>query len=110
MTPERQKSRVYYRCQTSDCAIKTIREDCLDVAVQTALSALEIPKSLAAKLKCDWLAWINDDQKAKTIWLIDLRINQFSDWPKRLTDLLIDGSLDKSEFGDRKGSLAFELT
>ena len=47
MSPERQKGHVYYRCQTPDCATKTVREDRIDEAVQERLGSLQMSEKQA---------------------------------------------------------------
>lgn len=42
---ESQKGRVYYRCQTKDCATKTVREDCVDNAVIGLLKTLSLSEA-----------------------------------------------------------------
>jgi len=110
MSPERQKGRVYYRCQTPCCATKTVREDTVTRVVVAALQKCEITQEQAEKLKRDWYAWLendNRDQKAKSL---DLRIDQCQARLSRLTDLLIDAAIARSEHDSRKRALTLELT
>ncbi|MCK0138920.1 recombinase family protein [Aliiroseovarius sp. F47248L] len=110
MSPERQKGRVYYRCQTPCCATKTVREDAVTDVVVAALRKCELTQDQADKLKQDWYAWlVNDDrdQKAKSL---DLRIGQCQARLTRLTDLLIDTAITRDEHDSRKRALTLELT
>lgn len=51
MSPELQKGRVYYRCQTRTCPTRTIREDRLEAIITDALRRLEITPTEAARLE-----------------------------------------------------------
>ncbi|MCK0103227.1 recombinase family protein [Pseudohalocynthiibacter sp. F2068] len=109
MSPERQKGWVYYRCQKPECATKTVREDAIDQAVQAALGLLELCEAQAEKLRNDWLAWIESNQRETHIRSIELRLDHTRERLSRLTDLLIDGTIGKADFNDRKRTLALEL-
>ena len=108
LTPERQKGRVYYRCQLSTCPTTTIREDVIDEQVVSSLEAYELNDNEAAQLAKDWSDWRDGFDHAENLRSIDLRITQTRQRLERLTDLLIDGSIDKNDFEARKRSLIME--
>jgi site-specific DNA recombinase len=109
MTPERQKSNTYYRCQTRGCATKTIREDAIQAVVMDALTKLEIDEEGAKILDHgfevdDIQHTISDRRKS-----LDLQIADDSNRLVRLTDLLIDGMLDKESFQERQNTLKLRI-
>jgi len=110
MTPERQKGRVYYRCQKPVCKTKTVREDHIESVVHGNLCALELKEDQARKLRCDWMAWIESNQRDEQLKYLDLRLGQTRDRLDRLTDLLIDGTISKDDYHHRKRTLTMELS
>ncbi len=102
MSPERQKGRVYYRCQGSDCPTKTVREDVLDSQIWEALAHLEIPEADATKLIAKWNAGLSetatDDQRRS----LQLRIDASEQSLLRAADLLIAGTLDNATYLAKK--------
>lgn len=109
MSPERQKGRVYYRCQTRDCPTKTIREDSLENALVRKLMQLEITSDCAAKLE---RAWETDRPAAAQLDLrrsIEMRLTREEGRLERLTDLLIDGSIEQVTYQSRKQALEISL-
>jgi len=109
MIPERQKAHVYYRCQKPDCPKNTIREDRLDASIQRVLNLHQITRPDARLLKTRWLEYLQDDGTAEMCRSIKLRIAQAEDRLQRLTDLLIDDAIDRTDHDARKKSLKLEL-
>lgn len=109
MIPERQKGHVYYRCHKPHCPKNTIREDRLDAAIMRAYLRLEITAKDRAKLKADWLVWLNSQARADVGQSISLRIANAEDRLHRLTDLLLDGVIEREEHAIRKKQLSLEL-
>ncbi|WP_299829295.1 recombinase family protein [uncultured Roseobacter sp.] len=109
MIPERQKAHVYYRCQTVACPKNTIREDRLDRAILAAYQRVRISDQDATKMKEDWLIWLNTGDRQGVRCSLELRIAKIEDRQRRLTDLLLDGGIDRQAHDERKHSLAVEL-
>lgn len=109
MSPERQKGIVYYRCQNPRCTTKTVREDSLEVAIYDCLQALEFRKEEADELRDRWLDWIGSAGRQGRLKMLDLSIEKKQDRLNRLTDLLVDGALDRKDFERRKNALEIEL-
>ncbi|MEW9921340.1 recombinase family protein [Marimonas sp. MJW-29] len=109
MSPERQKGRVYYRCQTRECPTKTIREDRLEAEILSALQSLEMTAEAAERLSKAWAAEENSGQLEAQRRAIELQIAAEEQRLDRLTDLLIDGTIDKSLFDTRKQRLEIDL-
>lgn len=109
MIPERQKVRVYYRCHRPDCPRNTIREDRLDAAIVAAYREHQMSPDDAVQLKRDWLAWLQSGSRQDDLQSIDLRITQAEERQTRLTDLLIDGAIDREDHAERGRKLKLEL-
>ncbi|WP_256372963.1 recombinase family protein [Pseudoruegeria sp. HB172150] len=104
MCPERQKGRVYYRCQRSSCPTTTVREDRLEDTIRHHLSRLQISLNLAEEMEDTWCKeQANTDTTAKAK-AISLQIADEERRLDRLTDLLVDEALDQQTFHDRQRS------
>jgi site-specific DNA recombinase len=108
MTPERQKGHVYYRCHESRCATKTVRQERLDQAVRDRLEALRFLPDDEQKLRARFMEWIGGKERQSDITSVELRIAKTADRLDRLTDLLIDGDLEKRQFDEKKQLLTLE--
>lgn len=105
LIPERQKGRyVYYRCQSSGCKRIMVREERLEHAVQTTLALLQCDaierrhiEDIAALVKADDSR--NIENLAESF---RMRLAKCEGRLARLTDALIDGSIDKELFENRK--------
>jgi len=109
MSPERQKGRVYYRCQNPSCPTTTVREDHIETAVQDFLKRHEMSARDARKLDSDWQKWLASDARSEELRGLELQISQFEARLHRLTDLLLDGTLDKEDFHQRRQALKLDL-
>lgn len=109
MIPERQKGHVYYRCQVRACPKNTVREDRLDDAIRVAYQKVQIDDNAAREMKRDWLVWLNSAGRAGALTSLELRIAKIEEKLVRLTDLLLDGAIDRTTHDERKFSLTLEL-
>lgn len=109
LSPERQKGRVYYRCQTAACPTTTIREDKIEKAIEERFRTVTLRQEEADILRASLLEFIRDPDLDNTRRSIDLRIDQQKQRMDRLTDLLIDGTISKPDFEAKKQSLSLEL-
>lgn len=109
LNPELQKGHVYYRCQTIGCPTTTVREDRFDDAVQENLLRLQIPEQDATQIIRAWKAWIGQRDIAAERQAFDLRIGQAAARINRLTDLMIDGTIDADTYGQRKRDITMEI-
>jgi site-specific DNA recombinase len=110
MIPELQKGHVYYRCHTPQCETKTIREEAVEALIQDNLSGLQISEAFAEQLIADWhpeeaVAKVAAEQSALRLQIADDEIRL-----QRLTDLLIDGTLDNDTYHKRRRAIQFRLT
>ncbi|MBV6635207.1 MAG: recombinase family protein [Mameliella sp.] len=109
MIPERQKGRVYYRCHTSSCATKTIREDGLEAAIQSTLSSLEITEEQARALEHAWARDSCAEEQARRREALKLQLASETGRLDRLTNLAIDGTIDLDTFGSKKRDLSLSI-
>jgi len=108
LTGENQKAHIYYRCHTPKCGRGAIRQDRLEQAVHEKLASLEIAHDDQIKLETDMRAWLAKDGFDDIEKSLRLRISDAAARLERVTDLLVDGALDKPAFELRKQNLEFE--
>jgi site-specific DNA recombinase len=109
MVPEKQKGHVYYRCKTSGCKTKTIREERLEAAIVAKLANCQLSDDQASSLRQCWVERLGRGHEGAVKRSLELRISDCRARLNRLTDLLIDGVLLTSDFDHRKRSLTLEL-
>ena len=105
---EFQKKRVYYRCHTVGCPLKTLREDRIDEAITKTLGALTLsPENLtAAKKNLPFLLQSEAEQQEQAAR--KLQADQAAARLDRLTDLLLDGMIEKEAYQAKKEALLIE--
>lgn len=108
MIPERQKGRVYYRCQSSTCATKTVREDAIEAAVIRCLSAVRLTHKQIEELNEKLITWLSCPKNDSRRKAIPLKLAAISEKEERLTDALIDRLIDKDAYNSRKEKLINE--
>jgi site-specific DNA recombinase len=109
MTPERQKGLIYYRCHTQACVTKTVREDAITHEVEQAFTSLQWGDEDAAQIQRHWHEWLNGQTRSDIQRSLELRIDQVKARQARLTDLLLDGTIDADDHSTRKRNLTLEL-
>ena len=104
---ERQKGHVYYRCHRTECPATGIREEAIQMAVQEALERLTFTqdeqnylRSRIAVLKANWIT-----EKEKQMTALSVQSVKITERLNRLTDLFLDGSLDRALFEEKKQAL-----
>ncbi|MEM9709708.1 MAG: zinc ribbon domain-containing protein [Pseudomonadota bacterium] len=102
---ERQKGRVYMRCQTSGCPTTTIREDRLDGEISHHLLALRLRATDERRLQTAMRSWIGKRTRASDRQALDLQLANLEKRQAKLTDALVDGLVDKSTFQLRNDQL-----
>ena len=107
---ERQKGHIYYRCHTTGCPTKCIREEEVESQILGALSRLEFSQeekqylqAKVARLKRDWVS-----EREVLIKSQHLSLDKVKDRLNKLTDAYIDGVVEKDLFQQRKEALLFE--
>ena len=109
MSPERQKGHVYYRCQKPSCPTKTVRQEVLEDATTRALEMFQIRDDEAVALAQLWDA---DNPTTAIVELrqsLNLRIADETQRLERLTDLMVDGNIDKQAYQTRQGATLMRL-
>jgi site-specific DNA recombinase len=105
---ERQKGRVYMRCQTKSCPTKTIREDVVEAHVKAHLMTLRLTDQQYRRLRSMALERLAKTTNAAAIKALDLRRARLRERQERLTDALIDHLIDKETYRARKQALDVE--
>jgi site-specific DNA recombinase len=115
---ERRKGHTYYRCHNRPlktppvCPKTTIREEQLETTVLSTLEALTLSD---AELR-DSRNWIEEHRRHATeeresqLNAAKLRLESLRARMGRLTDLLLDGSVDKTIFEEKQKALIWEET
>lgn len=108
MTPELQKGTVYYRCHTSRCATKSIRENDLEDCVYQSLKQATLSDEQIERLMTLLRGWMRERQKQIKQEAIPLKLSQLAEKRERLTDALIDRLITRDVFEKRNAALLFE--
>jgi site-specific DNA recombinase len=108
MVPELQKGHVYYRCKTTGCVTKTVREEALTKGIEACLSLTELSAPDMTDFNVRLQAWItgDEDQAWEKSWY--LRQSNLADRIDRLTDALVERLIDRDAFAERRKRLALE--
>lgn len=109
LTGERQKNHIYYRCHTTGCPELTIREDRLEEQVVQLLKQVEIPAKDQITIREKLRVWTEADGQKDMVRSLKLRVADVNAKQDRLTDLLVDGTIDEVAFKLRKDNLAFDM-
>jgi DNA invertase Pin-like site-specific DNA recombinase len=111
---ERQKGHVYYRCHDrafkKPCPPTCIREEALDAMVLTALEDIDLSDEelkLARGMIAEYRKELEQGQAAAREAL-SLQKDQIRLRLTKLTDLLLDGAIDKAAFGEKRDTLLLE--
>ena len=109
MIPERQKGRVYYRCQSKGCPTTTVREDRIEAEVEAALARLELTREARERLVSAVSDWVEDRIRAqKTEVPEKTGLDEIEGKLERLTDALIDHLIDKNTYNTRRETLLLQ--
>ena len=104
MTPERQKGRVYYRCQTPGCPTKCVREDALERAILATLSRVRLTDDKVEVLTQEVERWCKAHQDTGFERAAEMQLKNIDARLDGLTDALID----KETYAGRKQRLLLE--
>ena len=110
LSGEVQKGHTYYRCHTRSCATRCVRQELVTVAIENALQPLrfsqkelQILVSMASELNLDWA-----NERQKHMQNLRLQRDALTRRIARLTDVYVEGGLDKPLFEERKEALLVE--
>jgi site-specific DNA recombinase len=101
---ETQKGHVYYRCANAFCKGNCINEAMIISEIERQLSYLPATPLLIASLTEMFEMHTKEEvtQRKETSRVYSLRLSQIDARIERLTDLLIDGSIDQASYQERK--------
>jgi site-specific DNA recombinase len=111
---ERQKGHVYYRCHKRPfknlCPVTSVREEQIDKAVLNQLAEVDLSDHEWKLAKLCLSTWTHDLEKNRTAitQALQLQLDRVQGQLAKLTDLLIEGTIDKSLFEDKQRSLLLE--
>jgi site-specific DNA recombinase len=107
---EVQKGRVYYRCQVPNCPTTTVREDVAEDHLRSLLHSLRFTDEYTSQFRAEVVAWQQDEQARaqEREQAHRLRLANIMAREQRLTDAFIDGSIEKTDFEQRKTALLME--
>lgn len=107
---EEQKGHTYYRCHTKVCPTRCVRHEVVSAAVEGALrplrfstEELRVLVSISSDLKEDWAG-----ERQKHVQNLRLQRDALSQRIARLTDVYVEGGLEKPLFEERKEALLVE--
>jgi hypothetical protein len=110
MTPERQKGHVYYRCQTSDCPTKCVREEDLERSIRGMLAKMTLTEEQIAVAACRIDGWLEANGGKEAMKAVELQRSQLDARLDALIDALIDRAIDNETYNRRKERLLMERT
>lgn len=107
---ERQKGHVYYRCHGKGCASRTFREELLEGALLAAWPPIAKDGDEKMRLlQCIEHALTEEsDFEVSRVAVLNEQLAQIKGRHSRLVDALLDGTLDKASFEERKQRLLVE--
>ena len=107
---EVQKGHTYYRCHTSRCATKTMREERIEEVISQSFASLQINGEEVAYVR-RWFTWKRAHQQEDSeqqVEACNLQLPQIRDRLNRLTDVFLDGAIDKAMLDERRAALLAE--
>jgi site-specific DNA recombinase len=113
---EKRKGHVYYRCHNRPfknppvCPPTSIREEALGTVVLCALADIDLSDEESELARVMIAERRSDLEQNRSAALQALRLQQdhLRQRLTKLTDLLVDGTIDKAAFGERRDSLVLE--
>jgi site-specific DNA recombinase len=106
----RHKGHVYYRCQNAACPTTCVREEALDAAVTATLRSITVPGDVVDRCKEEMdLAFANSDAlQEATRKQLEGVIGAAGTRLDRLTDVYLEGQIDKAAYDERRTTLLLE--
>lgn len=104
---ERQKGHAYYRCHARGCPTTCVREERIEEAVSEQLARIELTAEELAECyeALSWLEGATESIAREETKRLSLEVAAVQDRLGRLTDLLIDGALDRDTYELKKREL-----
>ena len=113
---ERRKGHTYYRCHNRPfksppvCPSTSIKEEQLEAAIYSMLGRLTLSEAEVVYFR-EWIAGYRLQAEAKReeeMRTLNLQLDALRARRSRLTDLLLDGSVEQSIFAEKQKSLVWE--
>jgi DNA invertase Pin-like site-specific DNA recombinase len=106
----RHKGHVYYRCQNAACPTTCVREEALDAAVTAMLRSITVPGDVVDRCEQEMaLAFANSDAlEEATRQQLEGVIGAVGTRLDRLTDVYLEGQIDKAAYEERRTTLVLE--
>ena len=76
----------------------------LDQEIRQRLNSLQLTPKDEQILRSRFCQWLNSKERLANVTSLELRIAKVDERLARLTDLFVDGDLDKAQFEARNGS------
>lgn len=107
---ETQKEHVYYRCQTKSCKGTCLSEALVQAEIDLPLSYLPNPPVLMESLKEMFRIHTKSQiaRASETARILSLRLRQIEARAEALTDIFIEGAIDRQSYDTRKTALQNE--
>jgi site-specific DNA recombinase len=113
---ERRKGHVYYRCHNRPfktppvCPKTTIREELLDESIQRSLEAISLSEKELLYLRDLIKSYHHNagEEREKQIQAVQLQLDSLRTRVGRLTDVFLDGSLQKTVFEEKQKAYVWE--
>lgn len=104
LTGELQKGNVYYRCHTRTCARVSVRQECIDVAVDQAIQRLWMHPNEYEYLEAEFRDFEGDRESRidELRQSIELQMKNVDARIERITDAWIDRIIDKDAYESRR--------
>lgn len=108
---EKQKGRVYYRCQTKGCPTTTLREDMIEQYITSFLKRLKLHElehdTLTVLLSQTEQDWMHNQQKL--INTFNIKRGALDEKQRKLRSLLLSETLTKEEYLEEKQKVTHEI-
>jgi site-specific DNA recombinase len=107
---ETQKGHVYYRCQTKSCKGTCLSEALVQAEIDHPLSYLPTPPVLMKSLKEMFRihAKTQTERAIESARILSFRLSQIDARTEALTDIFIEGAIDRQSYDTRKKALQNE--
>jgi DNA invertase Pin-like site-specific DNA recombinase len=113
---ERQKGHVYYRCHNRPfknppkCSPTSIREEQLDEVVLSRLAEVDLSDDEVRLARLYLNRWREESEKERTarIHALRLQLDHLESRLAKLTDLLVDGTVEKSLYQNKQNAILLE--
>lgn len=113
---ERQKGHVYYRCHNRPfknppkCSPTSVREEQLDEVVLNRLADVDVSDEEVRLARRYLDRWREEFEKERTarVQALRLQLDGLQNRLAKLTDLLVDGTVEKSLFQDKQNGILLE--